>query len=338
MSPNWETFLSEVNARLMHSNSTERTPADLTGKPTISAIPHLGILAVSGKDAGSFLQGQTTCDILGQNRHSFGYGAICNPKGRALSNFMLVPVNEGFLLILPTDLIDTIKKKLTMYVLRSEVNIASPGSEYCLLGIANIDHENVPASPGIDLPPNKHQVISTDNLIAIKIDDHRWILIAKPAAAINAWQALVKNWQLTEANDEQWGLCEILAGTPWLSIETSELFVPQMFNLDCLGGISFNKGCYTGQEIIARTHYLGKQKRRMYLASYQSEYRVKPATPIYAQGHEQAIGQVVNSATYRNGEIRLLAVLKIEHSESNNIVLEDALDVPVKIQSLPYTF
>ena len=163
-------------------------------------------------------------------------------------------------------------------------------------------------------------------------------MIAKPAAAINIWGALVKNKQLTETNNTLWRLYEIIAGTAWLSIETSDMFVPQMFNLDCLGGISFNKGCYTGQEIIARTHYLGKQKRRMYLASYKSERRVKAATPIYVQGNQQVIGQVVNSAMYREGEIRLLAVLRIEHSGSENIVLGDTPDVPVKIQSLPYTF
>ena len=112
MSPYWETFLSEVNARLTHSKSTEQTPADLVGKPTISGISHLGLLSISGKDAGSFLQGQTTCDILGLNKGAFSFGAICNPKGRALSNFMVIPANESFFLIVPADLKDTIKKKI----------------------------------------------------------------------------------------------------------------------------------------------------------------------------------------------------------------------------------
>ena len=337
MNPHWESFLAKLNARLQGQQSSNELNSDLLGRTTISVVPNLSVLSVRGADAATFLQGQTTCNILALDCNSATFGAICNPKGRALTTFLLVKTDDSYLIILPNELLASIEKKLRLYILRSDVDLCDVSADYCLIGIANVPDSLVPNNT-ISLPNDKLGVSTHKNSTSIKVSENRWLIITNHENAIDIWNWFVQTQHFVEANPSLWDVHEILDGIPWLSIKTRELFVPQMFNLDVLGGISFDKGCYTGQEIIARTHYLGKQKRRMYLASIQTDKNPQPATPIYVFGNQQSIGQVVNAVCYYTDEIHALLVLQMEHANSEEIVLAEPTGIPVKILTLPYTF
>lgn len=337
MTPYWETFLADLNVQLQGQQSGTELNSNLLGHKTICSVANLSVLSVRGKDAATFLQGQTTCNILTLDHNSATLGAICNPKGRALTTFLLVKTDDDYLIILPNTLLDSIEKRLRLYILRSDVELCDVSADCCLIGLANVS-DNSASNDIISLPSDKYGVSTHKNTTSIKVSENRWLIAANHENAIATWGLLVKNQEFAETSSKLWKLHEVLDGIPWLSTETSELFVPQMFNLDVLGGISFDKGCYTGQEIIARTHYLGKQKRRMYLASIHSDKIPQPTTPIYVFGNEQSIGQIVNAVSFNTDEIRMLLVLQIDYAHAENIVLAEPTGIPVKILTLPYTF
>ena len=337
MNQNWATFLSELSSRDQEQQSSSNSGSALLEQPTISAIEGLSVLSVIGEDAGLFLQGQTTCNVLTLDNSSFALGAICTPKGRTLTSFLVTRTESGYQLILPTELLAGIKKRLQLYILRSDVKLSDAEFDYCLFGIANVT-DKLLRDGLIDLPQSRYGLIALNGAVRLKLSDRLWLMMDDPEGAINLWTQLVQTYHFFETTSDLWKLHNILAGLPWLSLKTSELFVPQMLNLDVLGGISFNKGCYTGQEIIARTHYLGKQKRRMYLASIQCDVLPQPATPVFVSGNDQSVGQIINAAEFGNGEIRLLLVLQMEYANARNIRLEKPADIPVKILTLPYTF
>ncbi len=196
----------------------------------------LSALAIIGSDAATFLQGQTTCDI-----HTDKLGAFCNPKGRVISTFVLLKIENGFLIMLPKSLLATIQKNLQRYKLRAKVEITET-----------------------DLPE-----------------------------------------------------CHFPENMPWLCPETSEQFIPQWLNLDILGGISFTKGCYTGQEIVARTHYLGDVKRRLFLAYCETQSDITPNCAIF----DESGATVGNVLTAQNGRVQ--CVLNVE-SEWAKLRLNDS--------------
>lgn len=272
----------------------------------IAPLTHLAVLSISGADAGTFLQGQVTCHVLELNATQSSLGAICNPKGRALAVFLLINCPEGFLMVLPAEQREAVKKRLTPYILRSRVVITDSTEEWCLLGMSDIGHQ--------------HDLFSTHVDTAIRVYlDNRQLLLAKPAEAMAIWQTQT-TLGFQPADSAYWRYVDILAGLPWLSMETAEAYIPQMLNLDQLGGISFNKGCYTGQEVIARTHYLGKAKRTLLLAQCQLTYTPEPNTPVYLTrlSHDQldsndaelTSGKVL-SAERQGEDCKLLIVMPI---------------------------
>jgi folate-binding protein YgfZ len=182
----------------------------------------LGVLSVTGEDAASFLQGQTTCDIYEIAEHKTQVGAFCNPKGKVIAIFVMVKTSEGFLLILPKSLLVTVQELLQRYKLRSKVEFS--------------EMERLPVS------------------------------------------RFLKNTNVR---------------TPWILPETSEQFIPQMLKLDQIGAVSFTKGCYTGQEIVTRTHYLGEVKRQLNLALCEpSASGIFPSLAVFDENGEE-VGSVL---------------------------------------------
>ena len=152
-------------------------------------------------------------------------------------------------MVLPEELLETVKKRLQMYILRSKVQLTDSSDTSCLMGLTQ--------------PQEQAEVLFAthgNDVIAVNFGK-RQLLIAEPETAIALWSEKVAAQGFQPAHPGQWRYLDIMSGIPWLTTATSEQFIPQMLNLDQLGGISFSKGCYTGQEIVARTHYLGKAKR-----------------------------------------------------------------------------
>ncbi len=323
MNQNWKNFL-------LSQNATFKSDTDITfpaivddNDKTIYPVAHLAVLTVSGKDAAKLLQGQVTCDVNELTDTKSSLGALCNPKGRAITTFLLIKTSDAFLVILPEELLETVKKRLQMYILRSAVTLTDSSNQLCLMGLS------VPAMLAEPLFNTTQQ----DNITVNFSTTHpRYLVIADTDKAIALWSERVDNQQFKPTNSDQWRYLDILSGIPWLTAETSEEFIPQMLNLDQLGGISYNKGCYTGQEIVARTHYLGKAKRTLFLAECESTTLPAPNSAIIdnSTDTEHSIGKVLLAqraqiaAESAVTTVKMLIVLQVSDSDTYNLSLNDS--------------
>ncbi len=322
MNQNWKNFLLSQHATFK-SDTCISFPANADNNDnTIYPVAHLAILTISGKDAGQFLQGQITCNVNDVTEIKSSLGALCNPKGRAITTFLLVKTGDTFLMVLPEELLGPVKKRLQMYVLRSDVTLTGSSDQFCLIGLSHPENQAEP------LFATSQQELITVNFSATQ---SRYLIIAEAEKAIALWSDRVGNQGYQPGDSEQWRYLDILSGIPWLTTETSEEFIPQMLNLDLLGGISFNKGCYTGQEIVARTHYLGKAKRALFLAECYTPSTPAPNSTIFddSTGTEQPLGKVLlaqrSKAEHGNERTlcKMLIVLQVSDGDIDNFKLKD---------------
>lgn len=309
MNPNWKNFLLSEHAIFDNDNGIVFPSPVHEGDKRIYPVSYLGVLTVAGKDAAKFLQGQITCNINDITDTHSSLGAMCNPKGRAITTFLLVKNADAFLVILPIELLAAVKKRLQMYVLRSDVALTDSSDELCLIGLSRQPAEAA------------EQRFATSRQENIVVDfQGRSLVIAEADNAKTLWAEQIKQGFQPESS-AQWRYLDIISGIPWLTTETSEEFIPQMLNLDKLGGISFNKGCYTGQEIVARTHYLGKTKREMFLAESDVTAVPEPNSTIIDDSG-QSIGKVLYA---QNGpdSCKMLIVLQVSDTNTYNLRLEN---------------
>ena len=271
--------------------------------PTLISLPHLTVLELTGPDAQTFLQAQVPSDLRLLTPEKAQISGWCTAKGRLLTTFVIWPIESGeggYRLILASDVADAIAKRLKMYVLRLKVQIRRLDDP--VAGLLN-----PPATMGdLSMPVDAWQVTSSPDLTAIGLNsglDTTRVLLTGSAAVLAALGAT-----LSQGPADAWLRADIEQGFPLVTQATSEHYVPQMVNLDKLGGVSFKKGCYPGQEIVARTHYLGKIKRHL--------YRVTAARPLTAGAevrsqvlNGQSCGSVLSAAPLTSGWIAL-AVLQ----------------------------
>jgi tRNA-modifying protein YgfZ len=323
MNTNWKTFLLSQQASANHEDKIAFAGTTNSGGKSIFPLTQLAVLSVTDKDAATLLQGQITCNINDISETKSSLAAMCNPKGRAIATFLLVKKADAFLLILPAELLETVKKRLQMYVLRSDVKIFDGSDEFCLLGLGE--------------PENVAQPFSTEimqDIIAVNFPAlmRRKLLITDADSAIRLWTEHVDSQGFRVGSSDEWRYLDIISGIPWVTTATSEEFVPQMLNLDKLGGISFNKGCYTGQEIVARTHYLGKTKREMFLAECQTSVLPESNSSIINRGSEEqeVVGKVLLAQLTRQS-CKMLVIIQTTESAYSNLGLQDDKQAEVKI-------
>lgn len=322
MNPNWKNFLLSENVLFPSDTDIVFSPLSTESDQRIYPIAHLAVLTVAGKDAAKLLQGQITCNVNDVTDNKSSLGAICNPKGRAIATFLLVKSSDTFLLVLPVELLETVKKRLQMVILRSDVQITDSSDELCLIGL--LHHQ----------PTEELFATSRGETIAVNFSS-RDLVIAKPDQAIALWSEKTGNEGFQPDHSAQWRYLDISLGIPWLTTATSEQFIPQMLNLDKLGGISFNKGCYTGQEIVARTHYLGKAKRAMFLAECDTTIAPAPDSIILDDNadSEQGAGRVLLAQAGQQ-RCKMLVVLQLSDTGTYNLRLNDTHQT--KLNLLPF--
>ena len=294
-------------------------------------LSHEGVLAVRGADAGKFLQGQLTCnlDYLGDTRASLG--ARCTQKGRMQSSFRILLEGDGVLLAMATELLEPQLADLKKYAVFSKSKLTDESAAWVRFGIEQGDAALL--SLGLELPAETDSVARNGGLVAIRVSPDRVELWA-PADQADTLKGKLSAL-LAEGDLNQWLLGQVRAGIGQVMPGTRELFIPQMLNLQAVGGVSFKKGCYTGQEIVARMQYLGKLKRRLYRLSLDAGELPQPGTPLFSPTHGSAIGEVVLAAG-AGQNIELLAVLQAEAAEGGDIHL-GALEGPaLHLLDLPY--
>lgn len=295
-------------------------------------LSHEGILAVRGPDANKFLQGQVTCNLNYLSDSHTSLGARCTPKGRMQSSFRIVMVSDGYLLAMASELLEAQLTDLKKYAAFSKSKLADESSDWLRIGLSGGD--NVLRSLGLELSATADSVTHGNELLALRLSDGRvelWI----PAAQAAAVQAQLAS-QLPEAPLNDWLLAQVRTGIGQVMGNTRELFIPQMINLQAVGGVSFKKGCYTGQEIVARMQYLGKLKRHLYRLELQGDQVPEAATGLFSPSHTSSVGEVVLAARSETG-VELLAVLQSDAVLNGNIHLGSAEGSPLSVLDLPYT-
>lgn len=296
-----------------------------------TVLDHEGILAVRGVDATKFLQGQLTCNLSYLNAETSSLGARCTPKGRMTSSFRIIAEADGYLLAMASDLLESQLADLKKYAVFSKASLSDDSALWVRFGLSGADA--LLAELGLALDGQVDQVARHDGLIAVTLGQGRtelWVP-AERAAPISERIA----GQLRRGSLNDWLLGQVRAGVGQVFGATRELFIPQMINLQAVGGVSFKKGCYTGQEIVARMQYLGRLKRRLHRLALDGNELPEPGRELFSPVHSTSVGEVVLAARAADG-VELLAVLQDDAVADGRVRLGEAEGQPLRLLDLPY--
>jgi len=300
-------------------------------------LSDLGLIRVSGDDSEHFLQGQLTNDITEVTSEHSQLSGYCTPKGRLLTTMRVVSHGGDFLLLMPGERLAATLQRLSMFVLMSKVTLSDASDELKTIGLYGNCAASLPAG---ETPAKTDDSIAAKDgvtIVRIAADAPRFLLIGSSGEITQRRQHLTET--TTSATNELWQLQDIRAGLPSVFDATVEAFVPQMLNMHLVNGVSFSKGCYTGQEIVARMHYLGKLKRRMYHVAVEGECPAS-GTDLYSPQSQsgQGSGKIVMSAATAEGACEALAVIEVANAEAGQLRLNDEDGAKLEILELPYSF
>ncbi len=337
MNPDWKAFLERQGAafsddgEVSFGGAADELEAARSGTVAVP-LGHLGLIRASGEEAAGFLHNLLTNDVNHLRPGQMQHNSLCNAKGRMMASFLVWREGGDYLLQLSRDLHPAILKKLGMYVLRSKVKLSDASADFALVGVAGTAAQALAAALGAELAEPMRSTAFAGGT-AIRLDASRYLLALEPGTAADAWKQITGSAK--PAGTEVWRWLDIQAGVPRISAAIQEEFVPQMANFELIGGVSFQKGCYPGQEIVARTQYLGKLKRRMYLAHLPAQ--ASPGAHLYsADMPDQSCGIVVDAAAAPGGGNDLLAVIQMASAEVGDVRL-GAIDGPqLEFRPLPY--
>ena len=294
-------------------------------------LNHEALLAVRGPDASKFLQGQLTCNLNYLDENTSSLGARCTPKGRMTSSFRILQDGDGYLLAMAADLLETQLTDLKKYAVFSKSALTDETTAWVRFGLINGD---APLQAlGLELPQAAGCLVRANGLLALRASTDRAELWAPAAQRETLHSQLAA--QLQEAPLNDWLLGQVRAGIGQVFSATRELFIPQMINLQAVGGVSFKKGCYTGQEIVARMQYLGKLKRRLYRLSLAADELPAPGCELFSPVHGSSVGEVVLAARATQG-IELLAVLQEDAKNDGRLSLGSSEGPSLILLDLPY--
>jgi len=294
-----------------------------------------GLIHFSGADAQTFLHNQLTCDVAALASGQNTYGSYCNPKGRVLATFLLWHVGEDFFMQLPSSLREPIQKQLVKYIVRAKVKADDVSGEWTILGVAGAEASKLVQRVVGDAPQGFHEVSQSKDAMLIRLPGERYEIVAVKDKVPAIKSALAQSAETK--SPEYWDWLDIRAGVPVVLPATREAFVPQMVNLDLIGGMSLTKGCYPGQEIVARMHYRGTLKQRMYLANVGGTDLPQPGDKLYSPDFgEQACGTIVNSARSPEGGSEVLAVIQIASAEKGDVHWKSPNGPTLRLLPLPY--
>ena len=291
----------------------------------VTALTHLGVIRVLGEDAAAFIHGQLTQDFALQKPDEARLAAFLNAKGRMQASFIGVKrAKDEILLICSRDLLPQTLKRLSMFVLRAKAKLSDASADFNLYGLAG-----APASAVLPADQTAWHVSTAGDASVVQLYPAdgvaRALWIAPVGSAIPAGDDLPASL---------WHWSEIRSGVATLTQPLFEAFVPQMVNYESIGGVNFKKGCYPGQEIVARSQFRGTLKRRAYLVHTSAE--VTPGTEIFsANDAEQPVGTVVQSAASPTGGVDALVSLQIA-STSEPLHAGSATGPQLLIETLPY--
>lgn len=343
MNVEWKEFLQRSGAEfdgqdsvVSFGNLGRELSVALSGT-VFADLSHDGLLAVRGKDAEAFLQGQFTNDVVHLDAAHSQLNGYCSPKGRLLANFRIWRDADGFLLRLPRVMLGTIAKRLQMFIMRSAVTLEDASERWVGVGVSGPDAGTELGGLIPSLPDSLDGVVRAGGYTVLRIPgvQPRYEIHGPRDAMRKLWDTL--NVRAAPVGVAAWGLLDILAGVPVILPQTADAFVPQMVNYQLIGGVSFKKGCYPGQEVVARMQYLGKLKRQMYLARIAADSVPQPGDDLYSPDDaEQSAGKIVNAQPHPDGGYMVLAVIQIASREAGAVHLGRVDGAALEFAELPY--
>ncbi|GGO86065.1 tRNA-modifying protein YgfZ [Marinobacterium nitratireducens] len=306
---------------------------DRESETRVTPLLHLGLMSITGPDAEKFLQGQISCDMQDVSALGSRLGAHCNIKGHMHSLFRLMRVQDGFWLRCQRDLLSGSAALLQKYMIFSKAEAKDLRDDIVGLGCSGPGAAVLVEKVLGQVPSEVDGTYASEGMLAVRVPGKRFEIWLPREDALKKLPELVEFAPLGTSDD--WELGEIRAGVPDLRPETVETFIPQMTNLQALHGVSFTKGCYTGQEIVTRLQHRGQLKRPMYRARVAADTAPMPGTALHSADKEN-IGQVVIAAPAGDGEFELLAVIVKDLAETTPVLLGSQRGPALEILDLPY--
>lgn len=324
----WFDFISTQIAQPLQDNNV------------LCALNETGLLYVGGDDATDFLQNQLSNDIHGIDAGLAQLSSLSTAKGRMTGIFRVVKIDGGYLLILPKSILADIQQQLQKFIIMSKVLLADISDSFAIFSVTGKHNELFEKDI---YPAGLNQVYQSDSLISIHIPSvpgrSRFLMLDNNAEeAIGLWRQLSKD--LTVNDSTHWRLQEIEAGIATVYPATAGAYVLQMSNLHLIDGVSFKKGCFPGQEVVARMQYLGKLKRRMYLAEVNTSNCPQPGDELSSRGADKTdgSGRVVDAVAVSVKRCLILFIAQINKTEANELVLFKQPDSTITLKPLPYSF
>ncbi|MCW8899464.1 MAG: folate-binding protein [Gammaproteobacteria bacterium] len=346
MNNEWEKFLLSNNAQL--DNNRVKSFGHSIGKEQnaysgliIADLSYYALIEASGDDVVEFLQGQLTNDIKLVTDELGQLSAYCSPKGRILASFRIFMRDGHYFLKLHSDILEATLKRLRMFVMRSKVELTDSSDKFARIGIAGTNSSNKLTTIFTALPENTDESLTEDEMTIIKLPGTLPCYeVHGPVEKVKVlWQKLQND--AVAVGENSWNLLTIRAGIPEIVAETVEAFVPQMVNLQAINSLSFTKGCYPGQEVVARMHYLGKLKRRLFIGSVETDTLPIPGQSILTESeNEEKAGQIVSASWSNDKSVEILAVLQIEKAENEVLHIgsnDDSTIHTIQLIDLPYS-
>lgn len=343
MNEQWKQFLVDNGAVIdddvvQHFGNPRRECHASQSGSVFADLSHLGLLQFSGEDAASFLQGQLTNDIKQVTPQQGQLTGYCNPQGRLLALGLMFKRADNYVYQLPANLMPETQQRLQKFILRSKVTLSALSDELVCVGLSGAQCQQQLAAEVSALPTEAYATVTQDGLSIIRLPGvhARFMLVGETSQLQTLWSKL--DVQAAPVGRESWELLDIQAGLATIYPETLGAFVPQMVNMHAQQGLNYQKGCYTGQEVIARLHYRGRLKRRMYLAQCDScDAAPQPGDLIYpAEVDGQTVGNVVRCSPAPDGGYALLAVIVIEQAQSGQLHIGSTDGPVLSLLDLPY--
>lgn len=296
----WGTYINDLE---------QEASLILNQQPYVALLDCMAVIRVTGEDAATFLQGQVTCDVVKLGDQEAVLGAHCNAKGRAQATFICARQGDDYLLVLPADQVEGTVQALSKFAMFSKADVSADAGVLICAG---------------DIEASIASTFTLPELGTLGI-------VASPSAGEFLDSIKVKGLPLV--GDNAWILSQINSGIVHITANQSEQWIPQEINYDLVNGVSFTKGCYKGQEIVARIHYRGQTKIRVFALEITGCDQVKVGDKIIGDG---ANGTILAVAKVSDRTLRVLSTLKTELSESENLQLEQIDGCEIRVLPLPY--
>ncbi|MFA5627823.1 MAG: hypothetical protein WCX90_07960 [Thiohalomonadaceae bacterium] len=346
MQNDWHNFLQQSGARLIDGQVHDFGQAEVEQAAALQGdilvdLSHYGLLRVAGPDSATYMQGQFTNDVRQVDDEHSQLSGYLSAKGRLFNIARLFQREDAYYLRMPAALLQEAQTRLRKYIMMSKVDLSDASNDLLRIGISGSKASAALTEELGQIPQAIDEVSHSKGLTAIRIagPQPRYEIYGEAEQIKSLWQKLAAI--VRPAGAPAWALIDIHAGLPNILPANVEAFVPQMVNLQLVNGVSFRKGCYTGQEVVARMQYLGTLKRRMYLAHIDNATPPVPGTELMSSSSDsgQGAGKVVDAQPGPDGGCDLLVVVQVALIDAGaDVHITDANGPKLHFKSLPYDF